>query len=526
MNKAINENIFLKLLFIFSIIIFCIGLNCINCVPDNDLWARLTAGEYICENLAILKHDIFSYTPTHIWYDHEWGSSVVFYLIFKYFGVDGLILLKGILTGLTFFVCFKTVELRKPKFSVSYNILYFAAMFLALNKSLGSVVRCLLFTCLFFSLFLYILEKSRTGNNKILIILPIIMLLWANMHGGCISGLGLIVLYCIGEFLNKKDIKKYVITLFLCLIVLFINPYGIEYVKFLFLAASMERDLITEWTSPFNQFYLKDYIKYKLYLVFIILTQIAYFIKTKMKYANLDKTKFIIIITTIYLSVTHIRHIPFFVFSAGTLLYDEFYYLFNTSINYIKDKLKIKKDFKNLIVLKEVAVYFFVLILSFPNVIAKKEISINSTAYPRFAVEFIDINNLHGNLFINFDWGSYAAYKLFPKNLIVMDGRYEEVYNPNLLNELKNFHLVKNDWYKIIRDYKTDVMVIEKKYPVYNKIKNHEDWKLVFENNLSGVFVPKDKVKEQYLMPIPNDEYYNKTLFNKNFNLKINPDIK
>ena len=69
-------------------------------------------------------------------------------------------------------------------------------------------------------------------------------------------------------------------------------------------------------------------------------------------------------------------------------------------------------------------------------------------------------------------------------------------------------------------------MVIEKKYPVYNKIKNHEDWKLVFENNLSGVFVPKDKVKEQYLMPIPNDEYYNKTLFNKNFNLKINPDIK
>ena len=156
----------------------------------------------------------------------------------------------------------------------------------------------------------------------------------------------------------------------------------------------------------------------------------------------------------------------------------------------------------------------------------KKEISINSTAYPRFAVEFIDINNLHGNLFINFDWGSYAAYKLFPKNLIVMDGRYEEVYNPNLLNELKNFHLVKNDWYKIIRDYKTDVMVIEKKYPVYNKIKNHEDWKLVFENNLSGVFVPKDKVKEQYLMPIPNDEYYNKTLFNKNFNLKINPDIK
>ena len=96
-----------------------------------------------------------------------------------------------------------------------------------------------------------------------------------------------------------------------------------------------------------------------------------------------------------------------------------------------------------------------------------------------------------------------------------MDGRYEEVYNPDLLLQLKDFHLVKGDWYKIIRDYKTDVMILEKKYPVFEEIKKHKDWKLVFENNLSGVFVPTTKLKEHYYLPIPNDEYYNKTLFDK-----------
>ena len=48
------------------------------------------------------------------------------------------------------------------------------------------------------------------------------------------------------QFLNKESIKKYIITLFSCIAVLFINPYGIEYVKFLLYAATMDRTFITE----------------------------------------------------------------------------------------------------------------------------------------------------------------------------------------------------------------------------------------------------------------------------------------
>ena len=71
-----------------------------------------------------------------------------------------------------------------------------------------------------------------------------------------------------------------------------------------------------------------------------------------------------------------------------------------------------------------------------------------------------------------------------------------------------------------IRYYKIDVMIIEKKYPVYDKIINHSDWKLVFENNLSGVFVPINNVKEKYIYPSIEDEYYNKTKFNTDIKYK------
>ncbi len=490
-----------KTLFIITLFIMCIGLCALNCTPDIDIWARLIAGGYICENLAIPKTDFLSYSPTHIWYDHEWGASVIFYIIFKYFGSSGLIILKGLLVFTALFICYKTIDLRKPKTTVSYNILYYSIMFLAINRSLGAVIRCLLFTYIFFALYLYILERSRQNKNKSLIFLPVIMMFWCNIHGGFISGLGLILLYCLGELLNKRSIKKYLYALIGCLAVLFINPYGIEYVKFLFSAALMKREYITEWQSPFIYKNLTLYIIYKLILIFVTITTLFKLIKNKISLKEIDITKILIILVTMCLSIKSLRHIPFFIICAGVFLYDDFYSIF---------KLNTNKTFN---LLKNVIIYFLIIAISFPLFISKKEIKITETKYPRFAIEFIKINNLKGNLFINFDWGSYAEYKLYPNNKIVMDGRYEEVYYPDLMDKLKNFHLVENDWYKVIREHPADVMVLEKKYPVFNKILNHPDWELVFDNNLSGVFVPKKKLKDKYIYPPASDNHYNDNLF-------------
>ena len=372
------------------------------------------------------------------------------------------------------------------------------------------------------------------------------MIIWCNFHGGCISAFGLISLYIIGEFLNKKPVKKYIYVLFACFAALFVNPYGINYVKFLFYAALMKRELIAEWNCSFLPQYTFMYLKYKFYLLFIILVEILYFIKLKINYKTLDKTKFLIVLVFAVLSVIKVRFQTFFVLSAGTLLYDEFYYIYNSFKESLKSKLlnngKINNGYSEEKIsnpvpdsdssaqsqcssalseylfgyskVKEIIIYTLILLMSVYLIFIKNnEIRITESEYPRFAIEFIKINNIEGNLFINFNWGSYAAYKLYPDNLIVMDGRYEEVYNPILLNEMRDFHMLKGNWDKIIKDYKTDVMIIEKKYPVYEKIIENENWALIFENNLSGVFVPANKLQKEYKYPPANDNYYNSTMF-------------
>jgi hypothetical protein len=92
------------------------------------------------------------------------------------------------------------------------------------------------------------------------------MLFWANLHGGFLAGIGLVIFYITGDFLNKKKISNYLLILFAIIPVTLINPYGLKYWLYLFDAVLMERPGITEWRifNPFAGFYSGLGIKFLL----------------------------------------------------------------------------------------------------------------------------------------------------------------------------------------------------------------------------------------------------------------------
>ncbi len=503
-----------ELLFFIVLIIFCIAKCTLRCVPDNDLWTRLLVGSSIIDGFSIIKQDIFSYLPTHIWYDHEWGASVFIYGFFKLFHEWGLILLKALLTIGIVISMVLTVKLKEPKHTTPYNILLYAIAYLAASYVLNGTVRCHLFTFFFFTIFLYILEKVRLQKFKHWWIMPLIMLFWSNTHGGCVSGIGLLVMYLIGEALNKKPVDFYIKALISSCLITFINPWGIGYVIFLLKATTMNRELILEWRGTFETSLLKPYIYFKLYFYFMALIGIITFIKKLYKKDTIDWTKLIVLLATVYLAIAHIKHQPFFVIAWTIFLYDDIYEILGSMFRKIPEKIT-----SQLLIVKDVISYIIVIWLSLIFIsYFERPVTITTTAYPYYALEFIKVNDLKGKLFINFDWGSYAEYKLFPYNKIVMDGRYEEVFPPELIYKISDFHMLKNDhWYDIIEMYPPDIMVIEKKYPVYNEMLKKTNWLLVFENNITGVFISEQLKKDKYIYPPTDINYYEQTKFDKNF---------
>lgn len=512
MTQRIKQIIFYIIFFLFVL-----TLTTMARTYDYDLWARLIAGMGFVQTGHVLKADFLSYAPVHIWYDHEWGSGVIFYLTQHFFGAAGLLILQAILVSLTFFVIAKVVELRGIKTTHAYNFLFYFFAMSSISYLLREPIRCQFFTFLFFAVFLYVLELARKDNNKPLFLIPFLMIVWNNLHGGCVAGLGLIVLYIIGEMLNKKNIKKYIYVLIFSFLALIINPWGIEYLKFLFKANTMERKYVMEWWGLFFPYNIHRYIKFKFLAALFLIIEAVFGIKNiKEKKFNPDWTKVLVLSATLILAIMHVKLIPFFVISASCFLYDDFYKAFNFLTKNIFNKIANFKD---------ALVYAIILFFIISNLNAEAfKAHLAWQKYPFRSIEFVKMNHIKGNLLINFSFGSYAQYKLYPNNKVFMDGRYEEVYYDFMMPMMKKFFLANKGWDEVLKKFPPDIIIIEKYYPIYPVLKQQSQWKDVFESGAFSVFVKNKNARKQYKQPPEHIDYYEKTLFDTDvsFVLKSN----
>ena len=153
-----------KSVMFFLIAGFCLFLACLSNNYDYDLYARLIVGEYFYGHGSISYEDFLSYTPTHLWYDHEWGSSVVFYTFLKLFGPFGLVLIQAMLMFFTTFFIVKIQGLQKYKYPTS--LFFIVAFLLLFSHQNPSIVRCHMFSFMFFAMFLYFLEKTKKNPKS------------------------------------------------------------------------------------------------------------------------------------------------------------------------------------------------------------------------------------------------------------------------------------------------------------------------------------------------------------------------
>jgi len=505
--------------------IFTISI-CTNGV-DFDFWARLVVGKTFFQTGTLLNFDFQSFGPTRQWFDHEWGSSLIFYSILDKFGDIGIIIFKTILIFLTYFLITRIILLRRkhketnsaqnPFAAAPFNILFFILLIQASLDIVFSTIRCQNLSFVFFMIWFYALEKSRLEKNyKILWLLPVSMIIWSNIHGGCFTGLGLLFIYIIGEYLNKKPYKPYILAFITSIILMFINPYGIKYVYFLFYAITLKRPAITEWAPIFHKIHAAHFLKYKFWAFCISIISIVFLIKkfNKIKmegfknkitalYQNLDKTKTLALIVMLVLSIKTLRIIPFFTFTAAVFLYDDIYKIFNK---------KLPNKLNNL---KEILIFVLILI-SFAFTLNTRKIETNVNKYPYLEAEYLKINNLKGNLLANFHYGSYLAYKLYPNNFIFMDGRYEETYEPGLLEQLEDIYTAKN-WKEKLQKQHIDYIIVEREYNKFcTRLYNDKDWNLAFMSKDFILFIRNGIDFKNFKNPNKDFNYYQKNKWRTN----------
>lgn len=477
-------------LFIYVILcFFALFLACISKDYDYDLYARLIVGEHFFKTGWISYEDFLSYTPTHIWYDHEWGASVIFYAFFKLFGNFGLVLAQAITIFFTTFFIIKTQEIQTKSYPFSmFFILGFMFLFAHQNPS---IVRCHMFSFMFLSMFIYFLEKNRLHNSNLIWLVPFLTIVWNNIHGGVVSGLGMIFIYMIGELISKRPWRKYLYVLLVATPLLVINPYGVEYLDFLFAANTMNRKYITEWWGVFVQRHVVYYYPLFCTAMFTIILAFINFLKKE----KLNITKVLALLITAYLGISHVKLLSTVLVVVASLYYNDIIRLF--------DKNCIKRLNKFATTLAIVSIFY----IPFTSPTIART---HPKKFPVSEVEFIKQNNIKGNILTSFGLGSYTSYKLYPNNLIYMDGRYEEVYYDKEFDNLMAYEQQKPNWDDVLNNYPTEILMPEIKNPVYKKLQENKNWEEVYTGTICGVFLQKNrtKYKPPFKQPSSNVKYY------------------
>ena len=447
-----------KVLFFGILFLFVCALGIRYNSLDVDIWARLINGGFVVNTFLPLYKDIFSYTQTHTWIDPEWLSSASIFLVQKYFGICGLTILKCLL----FFamLCSIIFAIRKLNlFTNCYNLPFFALISIIGTQMgyLAFTTRCQLYTFIIMAFWIFCLEQIRKNRNNYIYFLPFLMLIWLNVHGGCIAGVGILILYIIGEFLNKRNIKKYIFALVLLIPVFFINPWGADYISFLYDSAFLDRSVINEWNSSFKFFsvFKNSYFYYLIILLF------PYFVNIFHKWSlskSMDKTKFILVFVLLYLSILHSKHIGLAIVVFTIILFKDFV----RTIMYIKNALNLNsfttRFFKVMSYLL-VFTYSFLVLTTTPCIDSHKMDF--ETSYPGFMLEFLKANNIKGKILTSFQHGSYIAYKYYPDFKIYMDGRQEQVYFKSTFDNLISFLDQKGENPNYIIDcYEPDIVLL------------------------------------------------------------------
>jgi hypothetical protein len=478
------------MLFLSIFLFLCISRGQ-GLLGDCDTGYHIRAGEWILQNLSIPRFDMFSFhTPPIPWTAHEWLSEVIMALIHQVSGLTGIVVFFTFLLALTFYLLFLSIR------DDGGNIL--VAVFVVLLATAASQIHWLarphVFSLLLFFVWFRILDEYRNGARNRLYLLPPMMLLWANLHGGYLSGFLLLGIFIAGEspgFLSRENeiraparqrIKAFIITTAVCLPVACINPYGYHILLFPFNLVSNKliMDSVTEFMSP--NFHEPSPFKYLLLLLVAVLA---------LSKEKLRLTDLLLLLTFLNMSLFSARYIPLFAVVAAPILVRHANLLLEGSGG--RFAALFTKKARNIAAVDASSggihwpIAAGVVVACF-TVSGAVHYGFDPKIKPVAAVRFLEKANLPGNMFINDEFGDYVIYAAWPRLKVFFDGR-SDMYGTDRLKEYIKVTNFEDGWEKVLEKYRIDWIFFNTDSRLARFLNERKDWVLVYQDKVAVIFV-------------------------------------
>lgn len=305
-------------------ILACFGLV-ISLMPllPNDFWWHLKVGEIVYQTGRIPNTNLFSWSlPAN--YPYTYGAWLAGYLFYGIYHLGGIALILFTRNALTL-VAFTLIGIEVWRRTSSWRIAGIMTMVAGAMSSTNVVTRPQNWAWIPFVIVYILLSRfaDRCLKPGWLLVCPLLMMFWVNVHGSYVLGIALAGIFVIGETFRRlykdpkapswKEIRWLGIIFFLTLCATLVNPSFTHIYDY---ATTIARDqtiqqLILEWQPPAPNTYAM------VFFYLSILAMIGIFAFSRYRPSI---TKIIIIFTFLWLAWSSARNVIWFGMVAMPIL--------------------------------------------------------------------------------------------------------------------------------------------------------------------------------------------------------------
>ena len=483
-------------------------------LSDSDTGWHIRTGEWILKNDRIPVTDLFSFTKFgQPWFAWEWLSDVSMAAVHSHFGLSGVVLLSLLVLGATSFCVYRNTaeESEHRLIAISLTGLAMAA------STIHWLARPHLVTPLFAAAFCWLLNRTKRGvnHNWLLLLLPPLMVLWVNLHGGFFVGIVLLMTYGLGTAAEElvhgtrsnrwTRARKYVVTAGVCAVASLANPcgYRLHIHVAQYLGSSFYFQRISEFQSADFHTFTSAY--FETLLVLAIAAAVWHLGKGRLVHV-------LLLLSWAHLALFSVRNIPIFavvsVPGVGLAMRDWFE-LARTrwpadwpgrlSANLVELEMGLRlmaSDTKRMRC--HLAPILALLVLAFsllhPGRVRILQTDFDRSRFPVEAARFLDHDDHQGSLrlYASWQWGGYLIYRLWPSLSVFDDGR-TDLYGPRFVQEGLRVWEVRPDWSQIFARYQVNAALVPVDSALATVLEERADWKLVYSDRVALMFVKIEK---------------------------------
>jgi hypothetical protein len=474
---------------------------------EGDTGYHLRAGEWMIANRAVPFTDMFSYTkPGEPWFAWEWLWDVGAAALHMRFGMPAVVLMSLLVLCITSVILYRMV-LRQCGHRLPAAVFTFLAVG---ASSLHWWARPHIFSWLFILVTLWVLERKQNGEANLLWTLPVLTLVWVNIHGGFIAALLLLACYGAGALLQAafgqmerlRFARDYGLTMAACLAASMANPYG--YRLHLHVAnyfANPESPIfrqVGEWQSISFQPAMARFTE-----ILIVSALFGAFFHASQKRFHYV----FLVLGWLHLGLISGRNIPIFALVAAPCTAQAAVEIarrlrvpaipgwLSTTIEKLR-AADMEFSMMDRLPRIHLASIFVILFLASAVVrgtgVGRLHAAFPADRYPVKAMQQLPAGSLAGRVFTDDEWGDYLIYSRYPEQKVFIDGRFD-FYGAGLTQEYLDIRDGKHDWEKRLRKHGVDAVLLPVASHLSSTLKESGRWIPVYDDGVAILFHTRER---------------------------------